>query len=240
MNLTYQNKLWRVHQFPVFEHNEFNDPEVSNMHLHGVYVSPVAPADDVTIRVDQETEFPYSYDFVDYHASGTHWYHPHHHTSTTLQVGGGAFGALIVEDETSSFPKSPYSNMEEVVMVVSDMNMDHVIIAANYSHDTHFKYFYKGKEAQVGDPSNRFTLVNGQLNPTVTMEQDTYYRWRIIHSGYTSVAKISLDADSLLPVGENVCEFELLAKDGVPLSQYPRKINKIRLCLPLAVVLRWL
>jgi FtsP/CotA-like multicopper oxidase with cupredoxin domain len=28
---------------------------------------------------------------------GTHWYHPHFHGSTTLQVVGGAFGMLLVD-----------------------------------------------------------------------------------------------------------------------------------------------
>lgn len=32
------------------------------------------------------------------HTGGTFWYHPHHHGSTSVQMGGGAMGVLIVED----------------------------------------------------------------------------------------------------------------------------------------------
>ena len=53
------------------------------------------------------------------HAGGTFWYHPHHHGSIALQIGGGAMGALIVEDrpDVHGIPDQ-YADMPEIIVTV--------------------------------------------------------------------------------------------------------------------------
>lgn len=53
------------------------------------------------------------------HAGGTFWYHPHHHGSTSLQMGGGAMGALIIEDraDVHAIPDQ-IANMPEIVLTI--------------------------------------------------------------------------------------------------------------------------
>lgn len=53
------------------------------------------------------------------HAGGTFWYHPHHHGSTALQMGGGAMGALIIEDrqDIHGIPDQ-YFDMPELVLTI--------------------------------------------------------------------------------------------------------------------------
>lgn len=53
------------------------------------------------------------------HAGGTFWYHPHHHGSVSLQMGGGAMGVLIVEDRprVHGIPDQ-ISEMPELVLAV--------------------------------------------------------------------------------------------------------------------------
>lgn len=53
------------------------------------------------------------------HAGGTFWYHPHHHGSTALQMGGGAMGVLIVEDrqDVHDVPDQ-IINMPELVLTI--------------------------------------------------------------------------------------------------------------------------
>lgn len=57
------------------------------------------------------------------HAGGTFWYHPHHHGSTSLQMGGGAMGALVIEDrvDVHGIPDQ-IANMPELVMVIQEMS----------------------------------------------------------------------------------------------------------------------
>lgn len=56
------------------------------------------------------------------HAGGTFWYHPHHHGSTSLQMGGGAMGALIIEDrvDVHGIPDQ-IADMPELVLTVQEM-----------------------------------------------------------------------------------------------------------------------
>lgn len=56
------------------------------------------------------------------HAGGTFWYHPHHHGSTSLQMGGGAMGALIIEDrvDVHGIPDQ-IAAMPELVLTIQEM-----------------------------------------------------------------------------------------------------------------------
>ncbi len=94
----------------------------TNLHTHGLHVSPQAPSDDVLIILDSEnkphsghgghgadhtahhtirsaldsTSYAYRYELPGDHPVGTFWYHPHKHGSVAAQVGPGMAGALIV------------------------------------------------------------------------------------------------------------------------------------------------
>ena len=72
--------------------NEMRQVNTSNLHVHGLHVSSKAPGDDIFTVVDPESSYDFEYEIPDFHMGGTHWYHPHHHGSTALQAGGGAFG----------------------------------------------------------------------------------------------------------------------------------------------------
>lgn len=94
----------------------------TNLHTHGLHVTPQAPSDDVLITIDSEamahaghgghsahhsisstddpTAFPYRYEVPGDHPVGTFWYHPHKHGSVAAQVGPGMAGALIIRSNT--------------------------------------------------------------------------------------------------------------------------------------------
>ncbi|KAG5179584.1 hypothetical protein JKP88DRAFT_256246, partial [Tribonema minus] len=54
--------------------------------------------DDVTVVIEPGESHTFTYKIPCNHSGGLHWYHPHHHGSTTLQAGAGAAGLLLVED----------------------------------------------------------------------------------------------------------------------------------------------
>jgi FtsP/CotA-like multicopper oxidase with cupredoxin domain len=68
----------------------------SNLHTHGLWVSPENPGDYVLLDLKPGETHNFEYKIDIDHPGGTLWYHPHHHGSTALQVGGGAAGALII------------------------------------------------------------------------------------------------------------------------------------------------
>ena len=71
----------------------FND---TNLHTHGLWVSPAGNSDNVLVSIPPGEKFQYRYDISADHPAGTFWYHPHHHGSGFVQVGSGMAGALIV------------------------------------------------------------------------------------------------------------------------------------------------
>ena len=74
-------------------HACYND---TNLHTHGLWVSPSGNSDNVLIAIKPGERFRYEYDIPADHPAGTFWYHPHRHGSGFVQVGSGMAGALIV------------------------------------------------------------------------------------------------------------------------------------------------
>jgi FtsP/CotA-like multicopper oxidase with cupredoxin domain len=70
----------------------------TNVHFHGLNIPPVCHQDDVlnTLIQPGPTPFHYQIQIPANEPPGLYWYHPHPHGFTTLQVNGGAAGAIIV------------------------------------------------------------------------------------------------------------------------------------------------
>ena len=75
------------------KHECFND---TNLHTHGLWISPSGKSDNVLISIKPGKQFRYEYDIPTEHPAGTFWYHPHAHGAGVVQVGSGMAGALIV------------------------------------------------------------------------------------------------------------------------------------------------
>ena len=71
----------------------------TNLHTHGLWVSPSGNSDNVLVDIRPGSSFDYYYDLSPDHPSGTFWYHPHRHGSTALQVSSGMAGPLIVRGD---------------------------------------------------------------------------------------------------------------------------------------------
>ncbi len=73
----------------------------TNLHSHGLWVSPTGNSDNVLLTIRPNVSFEYEYNIPATHPAGTFWYHPHLHGSTALQVSSGMAGALIVRGARS-------------------------------------------------------------------------------------------------------------------------------------------
>src|SRR5688572_16278892 len=60
------------------KHACYND---TNLHTHGLWVSPSGNSDNVLISIKPGEQFRYEYDVPADHPAGTFWYHPHRHGS---------------------------------------------------------------------------------------------------------------------------------------------------------------
>jgi FtsP/CotA-like multicopper oxidase with cupredoxin domain len=181
--------------------NDFKDPDITNVHTHGLHISPKSPADDVLRMFEGGTGGDYVYDIPDDHMGGTYWYHAHHHGSTFLQVTGGSFGLMIIDDSLDEIP-SNVANMVERQLVVGFLDSD----AAGTGGDT----------IMDGTFSPSWT-VNGKVEGDLYMPPNTWQHWRILLAdaeGKTKTLTIGPDA-----------ELALLARDGVWRTKAPKDLT---------------
>jgi len=89
--------------------NHFN---TTNMHVHGLQVTPhlfapVGTSDPAArmIAIGSGQSLTYDFQLPDDHPAGLYWYHPHHHGSATVQVGGGMAGLILVKGAIDDVPE---------------------------------------------------------------------------------------------------------------------------------------
>jgi FtsP/CotA-like multicopper oxidase with cupredoxin domain len=95
-------------------------PTSTNLHFHGLTVPPVCHQDEVVRTSIQPQDGPFEYRFripAD-EPPGLYWYHPHIHGFSSVQVQGGASGALIVEGLERANPV--VLGLPERVLVIRD------------------------------------------------------------------------------------------------------------------------
>jgi FtsP/CotA-like multicopper oxidase with cupredoxin domain len=92
--------------------------DATNVHFHGMNISPRCHEDDVLNTLIQPGKGAFKYDIriPQTQKPGLYWYHPHVHGFTEFQVNGGAAGALIVEGMEKIHPE--VAGLTERVFIV--------------------------------------------------------------------------------------------------------------------------
>jgi FtsP/CotA-like multicopper oxidase with cupredoxin domain len=180
--------------------NVLKDPNVTNLHTHGLHISPLSPSDDVARFFEGTRGGDFVYDIPADHMGGTYWYHAHHHGSTFLQVSSGALGMIVIDDGGDGIPPA-----------VEAMAVRQLVVA----------YLDPSVAGAGGD-----TLIAGTLDPTWTVNglaggslcspAGEWQRWRVLLADSRAV-------DRTLSVGAG-CEVALLARDGVWRTSAPKAL----------------
>ncbi|PWB34832.1 L-ascorbate oxidase [Pseudomonas sp. SDI] len=176
----------------------------TNLHSHGLWVSPAGNSDNVLLSINPKVKFQYEYNIPADHPAGTFWYHPHRHGSTALQVGSGMAGALIIRGQRpptthstgdidtllKPTPEQPFAErllvLQQIPYACGDKNgkLPKGDIKWNCSGDEigvveSYDQFGPGDWADSG----RFTSVNGEVQPVFAATVGQYERWRLVHAG---------------------------------------------------------
>jgi FtsP/CotA-like multicopper oxidase with cupredoxin domain len=219
--------------------------QTTNLHVHGLHVAPLednvylelqpaangrtpvcAPSTANPVWVCNGT-YTYRYNFgrtptgTTRIPAGTYWYHPHKHGSVGSQVASGMAGAFIVKGDLDTIPG--VAGLAEKVMVAQ------LIPYASYSRAPGSRavvdpYVYygiplpNGKQPPTPLPpgANTQISINGQVNPTLTMQYGEIQRWRFVNA--TADQFFSL---AVVPLGGATApmpELYVIAVDGVPLT----------------------
>ncbi|HJW00430.1 MAG TPA: multicopper oxidase family protein [Arthrobacter sp.] len=163
----------------------------TNLHVHGLHVSPEGNGDNVLMSVEPGGTFDYEYRLPRDHPPGVYWYHPHHHGMVADQMFAGLFGAIIVEDP------EPVGASVERVLVISDTTLDGLgnIAAASPMERM------MGREGEL-------VLVNGQSNPQLSARPGERERWRIVNACVSRYLRIRLDGQQLQLLGLDSGRFQ--------------------------------
>jgi FtsP/CotA-like multicopper oxidase with cupredoxin domain len=132
--------------------------EPTNLHFHGLHVSPIGEADNVFREVAGGATARYVVDIPGDHPTGTFWYHAHQHHLAYEQVLGGLSGVFIIDGITALLPPE-----------LRDITQ----------HTFAFRDFEVGSDP--GAPSLR--TVNGQINPALTLASGETQLWHRANIG---------------------------------------------------------
>jgi FtsP/CotA-like multicopper oxidase with cupredoxin domain len=192
--------------FPACFHGDNN----TNLHFHGTHVSPQPPQDYVLLELRPKGsaldhnathvhgdvavgKYDYVVDPFRYNQpEGTHWYHPHKHGSTAIQVGNGLAGALLIEgkfdDDLRALFNGALKEHVLVVQMVQDLNFTSV-------------------SAATPQP-----LVNGQPSPVIDMYPGEIRRLRLIAAVVQGNGALTVDFNG---AKNNGVEAMQVSMDGV-------------------------
>jgi FtsP/CotA-like multicopper oxidase with cupredoxin domain len=96
-NRQYMPEVWRLRSGDILTvtlHNQL--AEETNLHFHGLGVSPLNNGDNVFIHIAPNQTFTYQIKIPKKHI-GLFWYHPHAHGNVDRQIIGGLSGGILVE-----------------------------------------------------------------------------------------------------------------------------------------------
>jgi suppressor of ftsI len=130
-----------------------DDP--SNLHYHGMSVSPQGNSDNVFVHVHPGGGFDYEVHVpaAGRQGPGLFWYHPHAHGVVDKQIRGGMSGGLVVEGSEALFP------------ILKGLPERFLLL----------------KHAELGE--SEIISINGQIEPLVEIRPGELQFWRIANIG---------------------------------------------------------
>ncbi|MEZ5294890.1 MAG: multicopper oxidase family protein [Ilumatobacteraceae bacterium] len=171
----------------------------TNLHTHGLHVSPTGNSDNVFLSVPPGGRQAYEIAIPDDHTGGLFWYHPHHHGAVCQQVRAGMAGALIVRGELDEVPEVAAAT--EQVMVLQAIELDDDLELMDPIPDP-------SKEEAFFPRQQILYTVNGAMKPTIRMYPGEVQRWRLLNAAEGKFMSLRLDGHDLL----------VLAWDGLTLA----------------------
>ncbi len=161
-----------------------NLDEPTNLHTHGLSVSPEGNGDNPFLSIRPGESFDYHFELPKSHPTGVFWYHPHHHGSVANQIFGGLYGTILVEGED----EMPVSRTR--VLVISDTTLARGGGVASVSHD----------EVMMGREGEQL-LVNGQSQPQLSARPGERERWRVVNACTSRYLRVAVPEQDVLLLG---------------------------------------
>ena len=156
--------------------NNLHEP--TNIHYHGLHVSPSNNSDNVFLQVAPGETQQYIVDIPIDHAPGLYWYHSHMHTLAYGQVSAGLSGMIVIEGIEKLLPM-PLQDIKKQTFAMRDFPVN-------------------------SDPTAPiYRTVNGEINPDVNITSGETQLWRLANIGSETFYKVGLPGHKFHVVAED-------------------------------------
>src|SRR3984893_1719377 len=180
--------------------------DMTNLHFHGLTISPDAPQDDVLSMMAMPGQtLRYTVQIPKDHPPGLYWYHTHPHGESYQQVLDGMSGALVIEGIQSYFPG--LAGLPERVLVVRGRTVGTDPQSADLTQRVDLSSDVCGGEPEM---PHEVMTVNGSVRPQIEIAPGERQCWRIANASADLYVDLELEGQSL----------EIVAMDGEPIAQH--------------------
>ena len=166
--------------------------EPTNLHSHGMFVSPIGISDNVLRVMKPNSDNDIVLELPDDVEPGTYWYHSHLHGRTEEQVFAGLSGVFVVDGLQQRLSPELRGIPHHVVALKDLQVKDGAIVLSNIDSNA---------------PTTR--TVNGQVDPVLTARTNETTMLRL--------ANISADIWYRLRLGGT--QFRVIAEDANPVAE---------------------
>jgi FtsP/CotA-like multicopper oxidase with cupredoxin domain len=179
---------------------------MTNLHFHGLHVSPTAPQDDVlTMMAMPGQSLDYVVNIPSDQPPGLYWYHPHPHGESYQQDLDGMSGAIVIDGIERYVPE--LQHLRERILVLRDQvigNDDPVT-----SSELAGRVELSTNTCRTSDEApERIFTVNGVVRPQIAIAPGERQFWRIVNASPDLYADLQVDGE----------QFQIVALDGMPLA----------------------
>jgi FtsP/CotA-like multicopper oxidase with cupredoxin domain len=151
----------------------------TNLHFHGLHISPTGNADNAFLKVPPGERQLYEFTLPAKHPGGLFWYHPHYHGLVAEQVFGGLAGAFVIRGEVDQIPEIQAA--EEAILVLQDFDLDR----QGNRREPMPMFRRWGREGNL-------ITVNGDRAPTLKIPQSGLLRLRLLNASPSRIYRLRL------------------------------------------------
>jgi suppressor of ftsI len=173
-------------------------PQITNIHFHGLQVSPQGHGDNSMYMVGPGQTWDYVIPIPKDHPPGVYWFHTHGHAYAERQLMGGLSGTLVIEGFQDEIPAT--KALKERLFALKEFSPD-----------------AKGDLNRVPKPFNLdIRTINGQLMPRIDIQPGETQLWRFSDQTANTYFRLRLEGHA----------FTIIGRDSEP-SAKPERVTEL-------------